>query len=269
LAGRRRRILDKPRRLVQAGMLIRFLRPLLIALALAGLAPAALAQGYSPAAAQVIGRAFAASGGAGWYLLRGWRESGQVGGAPYERWMDPVRYGLREEVREPHGLSIAGFNGQAFWRVAPDGAMTAVNDHAALAQARTTAFFEGGLYLFPGRFGAKGDYLGVRRLKGRAYQVVNVTPWNGRPRELWFDAASHLLGRIVDRTGPRPRAVAVQDYRKVGPVRVAFRYTPEGAGQGLARQIETLAFTPADRGLFSLDREQAVAKVRAAALPKP
>jgi hypothetical protein len=247
-------------------MLTRLTR-LLAVLILFSLASAANAQGYSPAAAQVISRAFAATGGSGWYLVRGWHETGRRGDQPYERWIDPVRYGLREERREPAGLRIEGFNGQAEWQVAPTGAMTAVNDHAALAQARTTAFFEGGLYLFPGRFGARGDYLGVRRKDGRAYQVVTVTPWNGRPRELWFDARTHLLARIVDRTGAKPQALAVSDYRKAGAVRAPFRYAPEDGGP--VRQIETLAFTPSDRSLFSLDREQAFAKVRSAAASVP
>jgi hypothetical protein len=233
----------------------------------ASLASAAHAQGYSGAAAEVIGKAFVATGGSGWYVLRGWRESGRLGGQAYERWMDPVRYGWREERREPAGLRIEGFNGQARWEVAPDGTMTATNDHGALARSRAVAFFEGGLYLFPGRFGAKGEYLGVRRLGGRSYQVVAVTPWNGQPRELWFDAATHLLARIVDRSGPRPEAVAVSDYRRVGPIRVAFRYAPEGGGP--VRQLESLSFAPADRALFSLDRVQALDRVRAAAGPAP
>jgi hypothetical protein len=239
--------------------------PALLAIVLvcvAGLASAAQAQGYSRAAAEVIGKAFAATGGAGWYQLRGWHETGRLGDRPYERWIDPVRYGLRVEMREPAGLRIEGFNGQADWAVAPSGAMTAVNDHAALAASRTEAFFEGALYLFPGRFGAKGDVLGVRKRGGRAYQVVTVTPWNGRPRELWFDARTHLLARIVDRSGPAAMAVDVSDYRKVGPVRIAFRYVPEGGGP--VRQIQSIAFTPVDRGLFSLDRMDAWAKVRAA-----
>src|SRR5437868_3043708 len=104
-------------------------------------AQAAQAQGYSRQAAQVISRAFAASGGSGWYLLRGWHETGRDGAVAYERWIDPVRYGLRLETREPGGLRIHGFNGQAVWQVAPSGAMSAVNDHATLAEARTTAFF--------------------------------------------------------------------------------------------------------------------------------
>ena len=238
-----------------------------VLLAIAGLAGQAQAQGYSRPAQRVISQAFAATGGSGWRLLRGWRETGVRDGVPYESWIDPVRYGLRIETQEADGLHIFGFNGQAVWRVMPSGAMTAVNDHEALAAARTEAFFAAGCWLFPGRFDARGDYVGVRRMRGRAYDVLRVQPWNGQPRELWFDQRSHLLARIVDPGAPRP-AVQVSDYRKVGPVLVAFRYAPEGGGAGglLVRQRETLAFTPSDRDLFSLNRPEALAKVQRGAL---
>jgi hypothetical protein len=232
-------------------------------LLLGGFASEACAQ-LSPPAARVISRAFVATGGSGWYMLRGWRETGRRGGIAYESWIDPVRYGLRTETREAEGLRIDGFNGQAVWQVQPTGAMTAVNDHAALAQARTEAFFAANGYLFPGRFDARGDYLGVRRLQGRAYEVVRVQPWNGLPRELWFDQQSRLLARIVDRAGPKASALRVSDYRRIGPVRIPFRFTPEAGGEAgaLARQRETVAFPPADRDLFSLNRPEALAKVR-------
>jgi hypothetical protein len=226
----------------------------------------ARAQGYSHAAQSVISRAFAASGGSGWYLLRGWHETGRRSGAAYESWIDPVRYGLRVETREAQGLRIEGFNGQAVWQVQPSGAITAVNDHAALAQARTEAFFAANCYLFPGRFDARGDSLGVRRFQGRAYDVVRVQPWNGLARELWFDQRSHLLARIVERGGPRDSGIRVSDYRRIGPVLIPFRFTPEpgavaGAG-ALARERETIAFTPAERDLFSLNRPEALAKAQ-------
>jgi hypothetical protein len=245
--------------------------PLLVAiLLLGGLASEATAQ-ISPPAERVISRALVATGGSGWYMLRGWHETGRRGGVAYESWIDPVRYGLRTETRDGEGLRIDGFNGQAVWRVQPTGAMTAANDHAALAQARTEAFFAASCYLFPGRFDARGDYLGVRRLAGRAYEVVRVQPWNGLPRELWFDQQSRLLARIVDRTGSKASALRVSDYRRVGPVRIPFRFTPEPGGEAgaLARQRETVAFSPADRDLFSLNRPEAMAKVqREAAEPR-
>jgi hypothetical protein len=262
LPAPRRRILAKLGGLLARAMPAR-LTALLLVLGLCLTPVAAAAQGYSHAAAEVVARAFAATGGSGWYLLRGWHETGRSDGLAYERWIDPVRYGMRTETHGPHGLSIEGFNGQAVWAVRPGGVIDAVNDHPALAEARTTAFFTSGGYFFQGRFGARGDYLGVRAWRGRRYQVVRITPWNGEPRELWFDASSHLLGRIVDRTGPRVVAIDVSDYRKVGPVRVAFRYTAEGGGPAgpLARQLESLSFTPVDRGEFSLDRPAALAKV--------
>jgi len=61
----------------------------------------------------------------------------------------------------------------------------------------------------------------------------------------------------VDRSGGKPVTVELSDYRKVGPVRVAFRFEVEG---GEARQVETLTFAPADRDLFSLPRSLGGAK---------
>ena len=59
------------------------------------------------------------------------------------------------------------------------------------------------------------------------FDVVEVKPYGGKARELWFDRRSHLLGRIVDRSGPRPVTVSLSDYRRVGPVQVAMRFTVE------------------------------------------
>jgi hypothetical protein len=271
-----RPILDKLGGFLAGAMRHRRTTLRLLVLLFAGFASAADAQGYSRAAEQVLSRAFAASGGAGWYLLRGWRETGRQGGGPgavaYESWIDPLRYGLRTETREATGLAIHGFNGQADWRVGPDGAMTAVNDHPTLAKARTEAFFAVNGFFFRGRFDARGDYVGVRRLGKRAYEVVRVQPWGGEPRELWFDQKSRLLARIVDRTGRRAASLQVTDYRKVGPVLIPFRLTPEPGGPAdpLARQRESLVFAPASRDGFSLNRPDELAKVRAAkSLPQP
>jgi len=242
-----------------------------LTLMFASLTANAEAQGYSRAAERVLTRAFTATGGSGWYMLRGWHETGRQGAIAYESWIDPIRYGLRSEMREAEGLRIHGFNGQADWQVRPDGAITAVNDHATLAKARTEAFFAANGFFFRGRFDARGDYVGVRNSAGRAYEVLRIQPWGGEPRELWFDQRSHLLRRIVDRTGRRVVTTEVSDYRKVGPVLVAFRFTPEpGAAVGLhGRERETLVFAPADRDRFSLNRPKELARVQQNVRSKP
>jgi len=230
-------------------------------LAAAAAGPARAQQGYSPEVERVLAQAFAASGGRGWNQLRGWRETGRRGGLAYESWIDPLRYGLRTEVRTPDGLSLRGFNGQAEWRISPQGEISAVNDRASLAKARTEAFFAAHLYYFPGRFDARGEHLGVRR----DHDVLRIQPLGGEPRELWFDQRSRLLTRIVDRSGRREAAVRVSDYRKVGPVSVPFRFAPEGGeAADIARERESVSLVALERERFSLDRPRELARVREA-----
>ena len=209
-------------------------------------------QGYSRAAQKVLTQARAATGGNGWNLLRGWRETGHDGGLAYEAWLDPLRYGLRIEVHDgAGGVRTHGFNGQGAWQIAPGGATTGTGDGPAVVEARTEAFFRVGGFFYSGRFDAAGRYLAQRSAGGHSFDVVEVKPWGGRARELWFDRKSHLLTRMVDRSGPKPVTIEVSDYRKVGPVKVAFRYT---SSAGDTRSIEALTFTPADRNIFSLPR---------------
>jgi hypothetical protein len=222
-----------------------------VALALPTVQAQASTAGYSRAAAAVLARARAASGGAAWNMLRGWQETGLENGRRYEAWFDPLRYGMRVETHGPDGLTIHGFNGVGDWRILPDGRITGAADHLDLARARTEAFFRSESYFYPGRFDAEARYVGVRRLGSRNFEVLVVRPWGGNPRELWFDVRTHLLTRIVDRTGRRPVVEELSDYRKVGPVRIAFRIAVKGGDE---RRIETVVFTPADRDLFSLPR---------------
>jgi hypothetical protein len=105
----------------------------------------------------------------------------------------------------------------------------------------------------------------VRSFKGRSFDVVYVKPWGGTARELWFDRRTHLLGRMVDRSGARPAALAFFDYRKVGPVRIPFRVADETTGR--IREIEAVDFAPADRTRFSLPRRTAAAEEQAAPVP--
>jgi len=216
----------------------------------------AVLQGYSPAAQRVLAQARAASGGAGWSLLRGWHETGHQGAARYESWFDTLRYGMRIETRDAAGLRVSGFNGQGAWQISPSGASSGVDDRALVAQARTEAFIGANGFLYPGRFDAHGEFLGVRRIRGKSFDVVSVHPWEGDPCELWFDRASHLLGRIIDQSGTQTVTIELSDYRSVGPIKVAFHVTIEGLSSAgvLDRRVDSVVFTPAEREMFSLPR---------------
>ncbi|MET0273817.1 MAG: hypothetical protein ABW360_12590 [Phenylobacterium sp.] len=210
-----------------------------------------LAQTYSPAARQVIARAQAASGGAGWKALRGLHETGQRDGQPYKVWVDPVRYGHRVETQESAGLRIHGFNGWADWQVLPGGRIVGVDDQGVLAQARTAAFLAAYGFYYPSRFAADGAHIGVRQAGGRGFDVLRVRPAGGEPRELWFDRRTHLLARIVDRTGSRPVTTELSDYRRVGALLLPFRATNDRGGRLEHRQAEAITLATPDRNLFS------------------
>src|SRR5690606_1194144 len=82
-------------------LMLRLLGPLSAGLAAlfvwsAGLAAHAR---VSPPAQKVLNRARAVTGGeSAWNAVRGLHETGQDGEARYERWLDPLRYGLRIET---------------------------------------------------------------------------------------------------------------------------------------------------------------------------
>jgi len=224
---------------------------LVLALALGGAAAGETwKQGYSRQAQQALNRARTAAGGKGWEYLRGWHETGKDGGAAYEAWYDPVRYGLRVERQEAGGKDIQGFNGLGAWRITAEGKVSGTDAPAAVAQARTETFYGVSGFYFSGRFDAAGRYVGARRLGGRSFEVVEVKPYGGEARELWFDRKTGLLAR---ETG-RGVTTEFSDYRKVGPVRAPFRVvTEDGAGRH-ERTVESIDFKPVDRALFSLPR---------------
>lgn len=234
-------------------MLIRLRVTLLAVLAAVLSAGVAHAERYTSDALRVLAQARAATGGAGWNMLRGVHETGTVGGVRYERWVDPLRYGVRLETHEAVGKRVRGFNGLADWQILPGGRLTGADDYAAIAEPKTEAFFASYAYFFSGRFDARGLHLGARQAEGRSYDALLIHPKGGKPRELWFDRRTHLLSRIIDRNGPKPVILEVSDYRKVGPVMIAFKYeAPEGAPRTHDREITAIDFRPADRAQFSL-----------------
>ena len=227
-------------------------------------APTHAKVGYTRPAERVLIQTRTASGGEGWSMLRGWHETGHEGAAPYEAWYDPLRYGMRVETREAAGKRAHGYNGQGDWQILPDGTTLADDDPAGVAATRTEAFFAAAGYFHRARFDARGELLGARSDHGRSFDVVLVKPWGGNARDLWFDRRTHLLARMIDRSGRQPVTWQFSDYRKVGPVMVAFQITLDRGEGPVLRRRDAVVFAPSDRGLFSLPRT-----VDAAQTPRP
>lgn len=211
----------------------------------------------SPAAQRVLDRARAASGGAGWNTLRGLHETGRDGEARYERWIDPVRYGLRTETQGPAGKQVQGYNGFGEWRILPDGGVTGSAEKADLDEIRTDAFLAAYGYFYASRFDQRSSLVGSREAQGRRFDVVLIEPAGGEPRELWFDSRTGLLGFIVDETGPKQGRTELSDYRRVGLVMLPHKAVTFGGGKDtVERTMERADFPTPDRALFSLPRPE-------------
>lgn len=245
-------------------MWISFFRPLFPRRALVALFTLVLGSGAlhgvaqaqnSPEAQRVLDRARVATGGAAaWNSLRGLHEIGRDPGGPFERWLDPLRYGIRIETRTPAGKLVQAYNGAGEWRILPSGVITGSVEKDFVARVRSEAFFGAYAYFYPSRFDLRSTHLGVRDHQGKSYNVLRVQPAGGAPRELWFDRRSGLLGLIVDETGPRRLTTELSDYRRAGPVLVPFKSTTYGGDllAPLERRIERMDLAPANRDLFSL-----------------
>ena len=232
-------------------------QPFAAVVAVAVLAAGAAQAQNSPAAQRVLDKARAASGGsAGWNMLRGVHEVSEEAGKPVERWLDPLRYGLRQETRTDSGAKlIQGYNGAAEWRILASGAATGSDRGPYLAKVRGEAFFAAYGYFYPSRFDLRSSHEGVRQHQGRSYEVLRVQPAGGAPRDLWFDARSRLLGRMVEHDGQgRPTTYEISDYRRVGAVMIPFRVAMSGGGLAAPRErvLSKVDFLPVDRAMFSL-----------------
>ena len=233
-------------------------RTLTAAAVLAAFALGGVAQAQnSPAAQQVVERARAASGGAkAWNALRGLHEVGEEGGAAYERWLDPLRYGMRVETPGPAAGEklVQGYNGAAEWRILSGGIKTGSDQGEMAARVRTEAFFASYGYFFPSRFDLRGSLLGVRQSQGRSYDVVSIQPAGGVPRELWFDRSNGLLGLMVEPPmgGLPARTTEFSDYRRVAGVLAPHKLTILGGPQRVVRTLKHVDARPAERDRFSL-----------------
>lgn len=228
---------------------------LLALVAVLSVAGAARAQ-YAPEAVRVMERARAASGGAAWNRVAGVHETGVEDGRRYERWADPLRFGVRTDIETPAGRVVRGYNGAGAWSLHPAGANLAGEAAPDLGAARTDAYVAGYGYYFRSRFDARAAYVGGRQAEGRSFEVVRVHPNEGKARELWFDRKTGLLGRIVDPGGKAPLTVEVGDYRRVGGVMVPFRFVTFGGGlaKPVERVLSAVELKPTPREIYSLPR---------------
>lgn len=226
----------------------------LLALAAAACTLAGPAQGADSTrkALAVLAQAKAASGGAAWDRITGWRETGRHGQTTYATLLDFRRYGARFASTRDGRTTVRGYDGQIAWEMGPDGKVAASRDPARLAEARQSAYGSAFGFFFSDRFPARFEDLGVRTDGGSSFEVIRTTPEGAPPFELWIDRSTHRVARLVDRNGPQPVTGRFSDERRVGGVTVPFRIDLSDGDPGHAQtgQVESVVLEPVPRTAF-------------------
>ncbi len=188
--------------------------------------PAAPPPAKSDDAAAVLARFKAATGGDGWDGVTslsggGTLSTGGLSGA------------LTTVIDVGSGRSVSrytlgpvsgadGFDGTVAWTQEPGGEVRTADTPEAKEAARTAAWMNALGYWYPARGAAGIAPPALREDNGAKYRVIVAKPAGGHDIALWFDVATGLLVRTVERQGGDTVTTVLDDYRDVSGVRLPF-----------------------------------------------
>ena len=210
-------------------------------------------------AEQVLARALAAAGGAAWARARTLHVEGRVhaGGlsGPYGQWveLESGRHAMRLSLGP--ATMAGGYDGVQAWQRSANGEVVVQDAEAGRRAAATDAWINARGWWFPERLVAAIESLGRREADGAVFDVLRCVPDGGQWIELWFDASSHLLARLVQEVLGKPSVRRFEDHREAGGLRLPFRISSGNGDPRFDRvtEIETVAIgEPAPAGAFDV-----------------
>lgn len=220
-----------------------------VAFTLAALAASASASTLAiaaPSASEVLAANKAASGGKAWdnkaalrieYAYSGQGMTGKIvstNDLKIGRWLDDAAIGPATEVQ--------GFDGKRTWAKDPSGTVTLQEGGDSKPLAVNEGYRRAGLWWRPGFGGAAVVSDGEKTDGGGTYDVLTVTPKDGKNFDAWFDAKSHLLSRVVEQQGPQTSTTTLSDYRAMDGVQLPYKAL---TSMGVAKYDQTVTISSA------------------------
>ena len=98
------------------------------------------------------------------------------------------------------------------------GTVTLQQGGDALALAVNNSYRISRKWWKPDRGGADIVNRGRKNNAGTEYDVLTITPKGGTPFDVWFDAETHFLVRMIEKQGPATIIATMSDYRSVDGV---------------------------------------------------
>ncbi|HWK47358.1 MAG TPA: aspartyl protease family protein [Stellaceae bacterium] len=133
----------------------------------------------------------------------------------------------------------SGFDGIAGWQQDASRSVRTIDAPDSRAGTLSDAYIARNGWFDP-RDPADQHYLGRRKVGGRGFNVVRVVPAGGRPIEVWIDATTHRIGRLVTRLPTAMQTIRLSNYRRVGDLVLPFR-TEIDRGGAQDREVVTVS----------------------------
>ncbi|HEV2365918.1 MAG TPA: aspartyl protease family protein [Caulobacteraceae bacterium] len=140
----------------------------------------------------------------------------------------------------------SGFDGAAAWMKEPTGTVSREDGGDNRQLAVNEAYRDANSWWRPGFGGARLTYVGDRSDGGVGFDVVEVTPADGRAFQAWFDRRTHLLARTVEPQGFQTVVTTYGDYAPIQGVMIARKVViDQGDGPDA---LQTMRLTSAELG---------------------
>jgi hypothetical protein len=197
-----------------------------------------------------------AMGGAQWDRVRTLHAQGafQIGDLDgnYESWLDLRHlYSYRDErVSNPvFGAirSTTGWNGRVSWSADHTGDVCVADSEEARHNAAASVYLDAFAYLLTGAPAAKLRFKGALSADGERFQVVQVSPRDALPFELWVDAETNLIRRVVTVTGVDRTVTVFSDFRPVEGLILPFQVQERESDSGTFSVLRKAVFIEVNR----------------------
>ena len=140
-----------------------------------------------------------------------------------------------------------GFDGVHSWAKDPSSTVTLQDGGEQLPLAINEGYRRANFLWRSDRAGAAVVSDGEKTDGATVFDVLTVTPKGGQNFEVWFDAKTHLLSRIVETQGTQTITSTLSDYRPVDGVEVPYREVVNNgdAKYDQATTVTSVTFLPA------------------------
>lgn len=140
-----------------------------------------------------------------------------------------------------------GFDGRRSWFQDTAGIVTVPEGGDRPAQTASAQYRNALAYWYPARAPPSRVAFRVQLFRGRIKEALEIAPKGGLPFELWFDAQTKMLDRVIEVGATETRTTIYEDYRPIGGLLIAhkIRSSNAAAAFGSERVVTKVERNPA------------------------